>query len=283
MQMLLTDTTVNERRLDAAGVSTKVLEAGAGPSVVLLHGQGGFAEMWMPILAGLAPTYHVVAPDLPGLGASEAPAGSFSPGAVVAWLARLIDKTCDSPPALVGTSLGGTIAARFAAVHSDRLTNLVLVDAGGLSGPVRPALPVLLALIRHSLRPSRRTALGMLRRVAVDETAVRRQMGHRFEPFIDYLVDRSRIPSVQRANRQLLRQIGFPRIPPEQLSRISVPTTLIWGRHDKVMPLRTAQIASARYGWPLHVIEDAGHFLSAEQPAVFLKVLTESLAPARRG
>jgi pimeloyl-ACP methyl ester carboxylesterase len=256
------------------------LEGGDGPPIVLLHGQGGFAAMWMPVIVGLVSAHHVVAPDLPGLGASEAPGGSPGAGMVLAWLGELIHQACASPPVLVGISLGGSIAARFAVDHSDRLAQLVLVDAGGLAGPVRPAPAVLLALVRHSLWPSKRTALRLLRHVTVDDERVRRQMGAGWEPFLEYMVDRSRTPSVQKANRRLLRELGFPRIPPEDLSRIRVPTTLVWGRHDRVMPLRTAEAASARYGWPLHVIEDAGHLVPAEQPEAVLRVLRAVLGKA---
>jgi pimeloyl-ACP methyl ester carboxylesterase len=55
-----------------------------------------------------------------------------------------------------------------------------------------------------------------------------------------------------------------------------VPTTLIWGRQDRVMRLRIAEKASARYGWPLEVIEDAGH-LSLEQPEAFRAALRAAL------
>jgi len=55
-----------------------------------------------------------------------------------------------------------------------------------------------------------------------------------------------------------------------------VPTSLIWGRQDRVMRLRIAETASARYGWPLHVIEDAGHF-SIEQPEAFRAALRAAL------
>ena len=82
--------------------------------------------------------------------------------------------------------------------------------------------------------------------------------------------------SRQRTARDGSPQV--PQIPPEDLARIGVPTTLIWGRHDRVMPLRTAQQASARYGSPLHVIENAGHFMVvAERPDVFLEALRTAL------
>ena len=110
---LLAGAPLTERRLQLAGVSTAVLEGGDGPPVVVLHGQGGFAAQCMPLIAGLVATNHVIAPDLPGLGASQMHGAVPDTEMVMAWLADLIDATCDDRPALVGMSLGGAIAARF--------------------------------------------------------------------------------------------------------------------------------------------------------------------------
>jgi pimeloyl-ACP methyl ester carboxylesterase len=276
-ERILKDLPVTERRLDLTGVSTSLLEGGEGPPIVLLHGQGNFAAAWVSIVPDLVTTYHVVAPDLPGLGVSEVPEGPPGADTVLAWLGELIDKTCATPPALVGISLGGQVAARFAADHSERCAQLVLVDTPGLVGRVRPSPGALLALIRHSARPSERSALRLLRYAAFDLGRVRQQMGERGEPFLAYMVDRARTPSVRKANRRLMREIGLRQIPPEDLARISVPTMLIWGRHDRIAPLRNAEEASTRYGWPLQVIEDAGHVSPAEQPEAFLRALRAAL------
>jgi pimeloyl-ACP methyl ester carboxylesterase len=274
---LLAGVPVTERRLELAGVSTAVLEGGEGPPLVLLHGQGGWAGGWLPVIPALAERHRVIVPDLPGLGASEVPGGPPDAATALAWLGELIARTCPTPPVVVGASLGGSIAARFAADHGQRLSRLVLVSMGGLVAPVRPRPAMLLALIRHGTRPSERTQLQLLRQVTFDLDRVRERMGERWEPFQAYSLDRARTPSVQRANRRLLKELGLPRIPPEQVARIGVPTTLIWGRHDRVMPLRRAREASARYGWPLHVIEDAGHFAVVDQPEAFLRTLLAAL------
>ena len=266
---------VAERRLDLAGVSTAVLEGGQGPPVVLLHGQGGWSGMWLPNIPDLVTTYRVVAPDLPGLGASEVPDGPPDAAGVLAWLGELIQRTCPVPPALVGVSLGASIAARFTIAHPDQVSRLVLVGAGSL-GRFRPAPGVALAMIRFIARPSERTQRGFMRQVAVDPARVRVLMGERWEPSRAYSLDRARTPSVRAANRRMLRELGTKTIPPHQLARIAVPTSLIWGRHDRVMRLRIAEAASARYGWPLHIIEDAGHF-SIEQPEAFQRALRTAL------
>ena len=98
---------VTERRVDLAGVSTAVLESGDGPPVVLLHGQGGWSGMWLPVMGDLMGTHRVIAADLPGLGASELPDGPPGAARVLAWLGALIERTCPAPPVLVGASLGG--------------------------------------------------------------------------------------------------------------------------------------------------------------------------------
>ena len=136
---------------------------------------------------------------------------------------------------------------------------------------------MLLALVRHSLRPTEGTAMGMLRQVSVDVDRVRRRMGDRWAPFRAYSLELARTPSVRRANRQLLRELGLRQLPAAEVARIQVPTTLIWGRQDRLMPLAAAQQASVRYGWPLDVIDDAGHFLGADQPEAFLGSLRRAL------
>jgi pimeloyl-ACP methyl ester carboxylesterase len=279
-QRLLAGAPVGERRLDLAGVSTAVLEGGDGPPVVLLHGQGGWAGMWLPVIADLVGTHHVVAPDLPGLGASEVPGGPPDAARVLAWLGELVQRTCPAPPTLVGASLGASIAARFAIAEPDRLCRLVLVSAGSLDR-FRPAPAVVLAMVRFVARPSERTHRGFLRQVAVDPARVRALLGERWEASQAYNLDRARTPSVRAANRRLLRELGTKPIPPGELARIAVPTSLIWGRHDRVMRLRIAEAASARYGWPLRVIEDAGHF-AMEQPEASRAALRAALNGSAR-
>jgi pimeloyl-ACP methyl ester carboxylesterase len=272
---------VTERRVELAGVSTALLESGEGPPVVLLHGQGGWSGMWLPVIADITATHRVIAADLPGLGGSELPDGPPDAARVLAWLDALVRHTCPAPPALVGASLGASIAARFAIAHPDRVSRLVLVDAGSL-GRFRPAPGVVFALVRFLARPSERTQEGFLRQVAVDPGRVQAMMGERWAASQAYNLDRARTPSVRAANRRMLKELGTKVIPPGELARIAVPTTLIWGRQDRVMRLRIAEAASARYGWPLHVIEDAGHFV-VEQPEAFRRALRAALATPAGG
>jgi len=103
-------------------------------------------------------------------------------------------------------------------------------------------------------------------------------LGERYEWMTTYALDRFRSPNVRSTMRRLMPWLSSP-IPPADLDRITVPVTLIWGRHDVGVPLQVAESASARYGWPLHVIEDARDDPALEQPHAFLAAVHEALAP----
>jgi pimeloyl-ACP methyl ester carboxylesterase len=152
----------------------------------------------------------------------------------------------------------------------------VLVAAGSLAR-FRPAPGVVLALVRFLARPSERTQRGFLRQVAVDPARARALMSPDAQA---YALELARTPSVRAANRRLLRELGTRPIPSRQLAAIAVPTALIWGRQDRVMRLRIAEEASARYGWPLHVIEDCADDPPRDQPEAFLEALDAALRPA---
>jgi pimeloyl-ACP methyl ester carboxylesterase len=283
-ERLLSGLPVTERWLQLAGVSTAVLEGGAGPPIVLL--QGEFAAVWMRVIPELVTTHRVIAPDLPGLGASEVSDGPPDANTVLTWLDELIGHTCAVPPVLVGKGPGGALAARFAIEHGDRIDRLVLVDAHGLDR-YRPAPGMALSFIGVLLRPTERgLQRGFRNYCFADLDGVRAEMGDRYEWMAAYALDRFRTPSVKAAMRSLTRELASA-IPSGDLDRITVPTTLIWGRHDLGVRLDVAEAASARYGWPLHVIENARDDPAIERPEAFLDALRIALdsspVPAFRG
>jgi pimeloyl-ACP methyl ester carboxylesterase len=277
-ERLLGGIPVTEHRLQLAGVSTAVLEGGSGPPVVLLHGPGEFAGKWLRVIPDLVKTHRVIAPDLPGHGASNVVDGRLDADGMRSWLGGLIERTCPSPPALVGHVLGGAIAARFAVNQGHRLSRLVLVDSLGLA-PFRPAPRFALTMIGFLARPTERTFNRFMRQCSFDLDSLREQMSNQWEPFVAYNLDLARGPGAKIAGR-LMRTLGLPRIPADDLMRIAVPTTLIWGRHDRAIRLRIAETASARYGWPLRVIENCADDPPRDQPEAFLEALRAALGPS---
>lgn len=273
---LLATMPVTERRLELADVATSVLEGGDGPPLVLLHGPSNYAASWFQIVPQLARSFRIVVPDLPGHGNSIVPGGAIEEDRVFAWLGALIDETCPGSPSLVAQLLGGAIAARFAARHNERLSRLVLVDTFGLS-PFQPAPEFGRALTDFLTDPNEESHDGLWRYCAFDLDRLRERMGESWHRYKAYNLDRARAPALHDTQQSLMEQFGIPAIPPAELERIAVPTTLIWGRHDLATPLSVAEAASERYGWPLRVIEDAADDPPIEQPEAFLKALESTL------
>jgi pimeloyl-ACP methyl ester carboxylesterase len=271
-QKLLAALPVAERHIQCAGISTAVLEGGDGaPPVILLHGPSGYTAHWLRVLPTLTKSHRVVAPDLPGHGNSGSPTLPLDADRVLAWLGELIDQTTSSPPLLVGQTLGGGIAARFAAAYSDRICGLVLVDTFGLS-PFEPQPEFGQALGAFFADPTEDTHDALWQQCAFDLDAVRRRMGPYWHPFETYNLELARTASVSASVHAMMQAFGAP-IPERQLGAIRVPTALIWGRHDRATSLKVAQTASERYGWPLTIIEDCADDPPIEQPDALLRAL----------
>lgn len=279
-ERLLATLPVSERRLRLAGVSTAVLEAGEGPPVVLLHGPGEYGAKWLRVIPDLAKTCRIVAPDLPAHGASEPIAGPPTDERLAAWLDDLIEGTCATPPALVGQILGGAIAAKFACERADRIERLVLADSLGLA-PFEPDPAFGRALMAFNSQPGDSTHDELWRLCAYDLDGLRRGLGDRWDLIKAYNLDRARAPELKAAQYAMMELHGFPPIPAEDLARIAVPTFLIWGRHDLATSLSVAEAASAQYGWPLHVIEEAADDPPLERPEEFSEVLQSILRSPR--
>jgi pimeloyl-ACP methyl ester carboxylesterase len=269
---LLATMPVTERQIALAGIPTAVLEGGKGPPIVLLHGPGEYAAKWHTIVPQLIATHRVIAPDLPGHGISVVPQGAIAASHMLEWLGALIGATCADPPTLLAQTLGGAVAARFAGGNNDRLKRLVLVDTLGLES-FGPAPAFARALAEYVSSPNEDTHDGLWRHCALDLGRLRTRLGGKWDLMKAYNLDRAAAPALHATQQSLMEAFGLPAIADTELKSITVPTALIWGRDDRAIPLAVAESASARYGWPLHVIEDCADDPPIEQPAAFLKAL----------
>lgn len=273
---LLAALSVTAQRVDVDGTSTSVLSGGQGPPLMLLHGgiQAG-GVVWWRVADALAERHRVVIPDLPGFGESAPQAGLDAP-AVERWLRALVAEVCDEPPTLVAHSAPGGLAARFASHHGSLLRRLVLVDAAGLAR-FRPSPGFLVALLRSSVRPSPQTVERFLARVTVDLAPMRQADGELWEAFVADVAARAAVPEVRRAMRQTVRA-GTRTLDDAELADVTAPTALLWGRRDPLIPVAVAQAASSELGWPLQIVEGAGHLPHVEQPEAFVAALTRLMA-----
>lgn len=257
-------------------VTTAVIEAGDGPPLLLLHGGiecGG--AMWAPVLSRLAEHHRIVAPDIPGLGES-APVTRLDVDTFGRWLTALVEQLGLEQPIVVAHSLIGSFTAWYATQHRDLIGRLVICAAPAV-GAYHMPLHLRYVAIRFAVHPSARNAERFDRFALLDLDATRRRDPGWFAAFDVYTRARARVPHVKKTMRHLITT-ATKRIPDTDLARISAPTTLLWGRHDRMVPLDLAESAAERHGWPLYIIDDAAHAPHVEQPDAFVDTLTGILA-----
>ena len=270
---------VVERRPRLAGASTTLLEAGDGPPLILL--QGGIecgGAYWAPVIPRLAERYRVIVPDLPGLGESS-PLPRLDAPSFAAWLDALIRVACHERPTLVAHSLGGSLSAGFAADHGSLVRRLVIYAAPAI-GPYRMPLELRVTAVRFMLRPTERNAERFDRLAFLDFDRVRAADPGWFEAFSAYSRARARVGHVKRTMTRLIKD-GTRGLAEAKLRWIATPTTLVWGSHDRFVPLAVGEGASDRFGWPLHVIDRSGHAAHIERPDAFMHAIERE--PDRSG
>lgn len=219
-------------------------------TLILIHGANDHAGTWFAVAPILAKSFRVLIPDLPGHGESAPSSGPIPLSLIVSTLEKLIVGERDVT--LVGNSLGGWIALLLALRNGDRITRLYLETSGGLARPL--AVP-LIATHRDEA-----------------EMILRAVHGPRYEPpgwVIDAMLQRANDSPMLRLTETLEHDVE-PR-----LGEISIPTTLIWGADDGVIPLDYAEtLRDAIPGSKLEVIEGAAHIPHLQQPARFLECLS---------
>jgi pimeloyl-ACP methyl ester carboxylesterase len=259
--------------------------AGAGPPLVLVHGIGDSSATWDPVLPALARRHLVIAPDLLGHGSSDKPRADYSVAAYANGVRDLLGVLGVERATLLGHSLGGGVAMQFAYQFPERTERLVLVGSGGAGPDVTPVL-------RMITLPGAALALGMLRmpgaRLQVGAAvAALRALGTDLGldaadllRMVDALPDSTARSAFIRTLRAVVDWRGQV---VTMLDRCyltyGMPTLLIWGARDAVVPVAHAHRAHAAMpGSRLEVFPSAGHFPFHTDAARFVDVLEDFLA-----
>jgi pimeloyl-ACP methyl ester carboxylesterase len=249
------------------------------PVVLMLHGFGGSLHTWEAWATGLAATHRVIRIDLPGAGLTGAdPSGDYSDERGIALLSALLTQRGVARATVLGHSMGGRLAWRYAAAEPARVDRLVLVAPDGFASPgfeygkapdvglvakaMQFALPK--AVLRWSLAPA----------YANPEAVMTDELVTRYHALM-------LAPGVRPAIIARMQQLNL--LPPPPLLRtIQAPTLLLWGEADRMIPVANAQdylrdLPQAR----LVVLPGVGHVPQEENPSAGLAAVQAFLAEAR--
>jgi pimeloyl-ACP methyl ester carboxylesterase len=256
------------------------LDSGDGPAVMFIHGLTSSHRNWVHLVQKLDTDHRVVAPDLFGHGASDKLMGDYSLGAHAATLRDLLDRLDIDQVTLVGHSFGGGIAMQFCYLFPERVERLVLVASGGLGRSVSPLLRaatlpgagVLLPLIASGWVRGRAEAAGRILsstgwRASSDTTEIWRGFTS--------LADADTRRAFLATTRGVIDPGGQTVTAHDHLPMaIQVPTLVVWGTKDRMIPAWHATtahevIADSR----VVLFEGAGHFPHLDQPERFAQLL----------
>ncbi|HVV13793.1 alpha/beta hydrolase [Amycolatopsis sp.] len=266
--------------------------AGSGPVLLFIHGIGDDSSTWLDVLASLTGEYTVLAPDLLGHGGSDKPRADYSVAAYACGMRDLLATLDIDRVTVVGHSLGGGVAMQFAYQFPERCERLVLVSSGGIGLGVHP-------LLRLAAAPGADLMLPLLGTPPMRATLRRfgsllaATGGLGLGDDLDYVVRKyvrlAESPSRQAFLRTLRAVVDWRGQVVNMLDRSylteGIPTMLVWGTRDHVVPSAHAAVAHAAMpGSRLEIFEGAGHFPHHTSPQRFLAVLRDFLThtqPAR--
>lgn len=259
--------------------------AGRGPAVLFIHGIGDNSATWLDVLRPLTKDFTVIAPDLLGHGASEKPRADYSAAAYANGMRDLLTVLDVDRVTIVGHSLGGGVAAQFAYQFPHLVDRLVLVGTGGVGREVHPILRMAAAPGVDLVLPlvasgPARGLINWLRRPlgAVGGFG----LGSDLSYVLGLFEELGSVTARQAFLRTLKAVVDWQGQVVTMLDRAyltrNLPTMVIWGSDDSVIPSAHADVAHrALPGSRLEIFEGSGHFPHHDDPVRFLKALREFL------
>ena len=258
-----------EEMLTVNDTTIRLLRGGraGAPPLVFLHGAGGHTG-WMGFLDALAEDFAVYAPEHPGFGRSDDPAWLDEVGDLAYFYLDFLQRLGLDRVHLIGTSLGGWIAAELAVRNQTRLASLTLVCAVGITANGRPIDDIFRMPVEENLR-----------RFYADPERAARRLGDLAKADMA-IVAKNRVTVTRLAYRPRFYDPGLAK----WLHRITVPSLLVWGDKDGLVPPEFGEAYRAAIpGSRLVVLEHAGHAPFDEQKDAFLATFRDFLHANRNG
>lgn len=245
------------------------VDAGSGGPVILIHGLGGSIESWTNNVDELAKSLRVIAIDLPGFGLSDKPKMDYTIKFYREFVVQFLKQLQLEQVSIVGSSLGGHVAAEVAISHHDLVKRLVLTSpAGALPRSFKgsPALWKYVKVISAKSVQQVKQALFAVDNKPVDDS------------YAQLVYQKLLMPGAKEAFLSALAgSAKAPRLN-SRLHRIKAPTLLLWGKEDTMIPVRFVEPFVKMKNCRIVMLENCGHRPHVDRPEVFNKIVVDFLA-----
>ena len=272
-----------DRYIQVGNIRTRYWALGEGDSTgILLHGLGGYIENWEDNIAALSQSSRVYALDLAGFGRSDKPRVDYTIRYLTEFVRDFMVAQDIDQATLIGESMGGAIALQFVLRYPQLVEKLVLADSAGLGKEVSIYLRIMtLPVLGNVLaRPSREGSAQLMKEVFYDHNLIT-------DEWVDEDYEMSSLPGAQRSLLNVLRKsANFWGIRREvyqpilnRLGEIEVPTLVIWGAQDRILPVAHAHRAAKRLpDARLRIFGLCGHLPNVERAEEFNALVLDFLS-----
>ncbi len=265
---LIRGTLMDEHFISIDGNKIRYLEEGQSDrSLILIHGLGASAERWEFAIPYFKKNFHIIVPDLIGFGQSEKPLVDYTTEFFGDFLSKFVEKLHLHGSDIVGSSLGGQISAEFVSENNSDVGKLVLVSP---SGAMKQSTPALDAYVMAALYPSPESAQNAFLMMS----GAREIRANIVESF----VQRMKMPNAKMAFMSTLLGLKNSSDISTKLEKISVPTMIIWGKLDPVIPIEhSTEFLTKIKDSKFEIMENCGHTPYVDEPEKFAKIVTDFL------
>jgi pimeloyl-ACP methyl ester carboxylesterase len=236
--------------------------------LLILHGLGGSIESWTNNIAFLSTKFRIIALDLPGFGLSDKPKISYSINFYVNFLEKFIKKLEISHFFVMGSSLGGHIALEFAIRNGKNVDKLILVSPAGCLPRTFKGTKELRRYLQIVTAKSSKDVSRIL--TSIDNSMVSRS-------YADAIYNRLSLPGAKHGFISALKGSAMAPRYNNKLGRIDIDMLLIWGREDRMIPLRFIRPFIDNGKSRIIILEKCGHRPHVENPQLFNKIVKDFL------
>ena len=235
------------------------------PPILLLHGLGGSADRWKTVIPYLSTKYRLIIPDVVGFGYSEKPHVEYTIDFFINFIKKFLNLLNISDVNIIGSSFGGLLALEYAIKYEAEIKKLVLVSPAGM---MRYVSTTLKHYISAALYPTFENVLRAYQEMMYDSKMVS-------EESIEDFINRMNLPNSKYAFMSTLMAFNDQPQLTDRL-KINIPTLIIWGRNDTLIPVRYAKkfkIPNSK----IVILDHCGHYPYIEKIEEFVRIILKFL------